>query len=110
MSWISLVCISLCLGIILSGLWRKADFLSPARVFGLIWSLSIGLAELKLSRYQHAWSVDSWILLLMGISAFLVGTFIAFVLNYNRKLVPIAVMRRTLRQEEVRESRLFWCI
>jgi oligosaccharide repeat unit polymerase len=43
----------------------------------------------------------------MGVSAFLVGTFIAYILNLKRELVPINVMRKLLREEEVLEERLF---
>jgi len=110
MSWVSLICFGICLGIILSIFRRGADPFSPARVFGFVWSLSIALADLKLSALQHVWNFDSWVLLLTGISAFLVGTFIAYVLNLGRELVPIRSMRQLLREEEVHESRLFWLI
>ena len=89
---------------------RGADPFSPARVFGFVWSLCIGLADLKLSALQHVWNFDSWALLLTGISAFLVGTFIAYVLYVGRKLVPVPAMRELLKQEQVRETRLFWLI
>lgn len=110
MSWVSLVCFGICLGIVLSALRREADPLSPARVFGFIWSLALGLAELKFSALQHAWSADSWALLLMGISAFLIGTFTAYVLHFNEALVPLRTMRLVLRQEGVREGLLFGLI
>jgi oligosaccharide repeat unit polymerase len=110
MSWISWVCFGICLAIIVSVFKRGADPLSPARVFGFIWSLSIGLTELKFSSFQHVWTFDSWILLLIAIIAFLTGTFIAYILNLDRKLIPLVKMRRLFRTEEVRESRLFWLI
>ncbi len=110
MSWISLACFAISVGIVLSVLRHGADPLSPARVFGLVWSLSIGLVEFKFSAFQHNWNPESWVLLLTGISAFLVGTFIAYVLNVETKLVPVRTMRKLLRQEEVDERRLFWII
>jgi oligosaccharide repeat unit polymerase len=110
MSWISWICFGICSGIILSIFRREADPLSPARVFGFIWSLSIGLTDLKLSGFQHTWDLDSWILLLIAVMSFLVGTFIAYVLNLKRKLVPIPAMRKLLKQEDVHETRLFWLI
>ncbi len=110
MSWISVACFGICAGIILTLFRRGADPLSPARVFGFIWSLAIGLAELKLSRLQHEWNADSWVLLLTGITAFLAGIFITYVLHLNTELVPIKRMRQLLRREEVREERLFWLI
>ncbi len=72
--------------------------------------MAIALTELKFSALQHVWNADSWILLLTGVTAFLVGTFIAYALNLRRELVPINAIRQTLKQEVVHESRLFWLI
>jgi oligosaccharide repeat unit polymerase len=110
MSWVSLVCFAICFGIIISIFRREADPLSPVRVFGFVWSLAIGLTELKLSALQHDWNTQSWVLLLIGIGAVLVGTLIAYVLNVEKELVPIRSMRHLLGGEEVREARLFWLI
>ena len=104
MSWISWICFSICLGIILSAFKHDADPLSPSRVFGFIWSLSIALADLKFSAFQHVWAIDSWILLLTSILAFLVGTFIACVLNLKRNIIPVPMMRELLKQEKVHEN------
>ncbi len=110
MSWIAWICIGVFLGIILSAFRREADLLSPARVFGLVWSLAIGLTELKLSRYQGDWNAQSWALLLIGMGAFLVGIFVSYILNLGKQLVPISAMRRDLREEQVFEERLFKAI
>ena len=110
MSWVSLICFAICFGIVLSIFRREADLLSPARVFGFIWSLAIGLTDLKLSALQHAWNLESWAILLIPLVAFLTGTFITYVLNFDGELVPIRTMRQLLRTEEVREGRLFWFI
>jgi oligosaccharide repeat unit polymerase len=110
MNWISWVCFGICSWIILSCFRPGADFLSPARVFGFIWSFAIGITVLKFSALQHEWNFDSWMLLLIAVAAFLLGIFIAYVLNLNRKIIPIPVMREVLKREQVRESRLFWSI
>jgi oligosaccharide repeat unit polymerase len=110
MNWISWVCFGVCSGIILSCFKRGADFLSPARIFGFVWSLSIGLTELKFSSLQHEWNFDSWALLLIAIAAFLIGTFIAYVLNLDKKIISIGEMRQLMKREKIRESRLFWLI
>lgn len=110
MSWVSVICFLICIGIICSCFRRGADILSPARVFAFVWSLAIALAELKFSAFQHEWNADGWILLLTGIGSLLVGIFIAYVLNLHRKLVPIRAMRQMLLGEVVREGRLFWLI
>lgn len=110
MSWISWVSFGICFGIVLTSFRREADLLSPARVFGFVWSLAIGLTELKLSRFQVEWNSQSWILLLTGIGAFLAGVFITYVLNLGKPLMPISTMRRELREERVYEERLFKAI
>lgn len=107
MSWVSWISFALCVGIVLASLRREADILSPARVFGFIWCLAIGLTELKFSRYQVEWNTLSWSLLLIGIAAYLVGILIAHVLNLGRKMVPLDSMRVMLRQERLHEDRLF---
>ncbi len=107
MNWVSIVCFTVCLGIFLSTLRRNADLLSPGRLFGFIWSLSIGLTELKFSALQHNWRIESWALLLIGVSAFLIGIFVTYVLNIDKVLVAIPAMRRQLRQVQVHEGRLF---
>jgi oligosaccharide repeat unit polymerase len=110
MSLVSWIGFSVCLGIILSVLPRGADPLSPARVFGFTWSFAIALADLKLSALQSDWNFIGWALLLTGISAFLVGVFVAYVLNIKTRLIPIREMRELLQKDEVLETRLFWLI
>jgi oligosaccharide repeat unit polymerase len=107
MSTISLCCFGICALIVLSAIRSGADPLSPGRVFGFIWSLAIGLADLKFSALQRIWVTESWMLLLTGLSAFLVGTYITYVLNIEKKLVPIPSMRLLLHGERIREERLF---
>ncbi|MCX6120430.1 MAG: O-antigen ligase [Ignavibacteriales bacterium] len=110
MSWISWICFGICLGIIFLAIRRHADPFSPARIFGFVWSFSIALTELKFSAFQHSWTLESWILLLTAIIAFLIGTFIAYVLNLQKELIPLNTMRNLLSEEKINESRLFWLI
>lgn len=110
MNSVSVICFGVCAAIFLSTFRHKADLLSPARLFGFIWCLSIGLTELKFSALQHVWSPESWVLLLMGIGAFLIGTFVAYVLNFETKLLTLREIRERLKMEKVREGRLFWLI
>jgi oligosaccharide repeat unit polymerase len=107
LSWISWISFAICFGIVLASFRREADLLSPARVFGFIWCLAVGLTELKLSRFQHEWNSLSWFLLLIGIAAYLVGILIAHVLNIGKKLVPLGTMRVMLKEERLNEDRLF---
>ena len=62
----------------------------------MIWCLSIGLTELKLSGYQHTWSSYSWFALLTGIVSFLVGTFVMYVVYFRAELLPVSEIRRKL--------------
>jgi oligosaccharide repeat unit polymerase len=107
MTWGSLVCFAVLAGILLSMIRKGADPISPARVFGAVWSLALGLVQLKLSAFQREWHVESWLLLLTGIGAYLVGAFCMYVLNVDKPLQPLPAMRTILRKTEVNEQRLF---
>jgi oligosaccharide repeat unit polymerase len=110
MSWVSVACFGISLGILLTMVRKGADPFSPARVFGFIWSFAIGLTDLKLSGLQHDWKAESWILLLIGVGSLLAGIFIAYAVNSSRTLTPIAGMREGVRRQRVNEPRLFWLI
>lgn len=110
MTLVSLACFAVCVLVVLSCLRREADILSPGRVFTFVWCLAIGLAELKLSGYQHAWSLQGWVLLGIAVTSFLVGVFIVYVVNLPSPMTPIRSMRQLLSREQVREGRLFWFI
>jgi oligosaccharide repeat unit polymerase len=97
----------ICVLIIASTFRRGADVFSPARVFGLIWSLAIGLAEFKLSGLQQEWSVESWIQLLVGPISFIIGLFAVYVVNLNSQLLPVDEVRRKCRQLTINKQRLF---
>jgi len=100
MTSISLIFFFLFLVIVLSSFRRKADPLSPARVFGGVWSISIALTDLKLSSLQHMWSTYAWIVLLTGIFAFLLGTFVVHILYLKSPILPIAEVRRRLVEDK----------
>lgn len=110
MNWVSLICFAVCVGILLSTIRRGADLLSPGRIFGFIWCLAIGLTELKWSALQEDWHAESWVLLLIGLGAFLLGIFAAYVLNLHTELVPTRKMRVLLKGQQIREGRLFLLI
>ncbi|MDL1892354.1 oligosaccharide repeat unit polymerase, partial [Sphingobacteriales bacterium CHB3] len=110
MNSVSIVCFGICVAVLLSYVWRKTDILSPARFFGFVWCLSIGLTELKFSALQHSWTIESWFLLLLGVGAFLLGTFIAYIVNVGTPLLSIKEIRERLKGQQVREKRLFWLI
>lgn len=106
MNTVSLICFLICLAIIASAMRRDADALSPARVFGFVWALAIGLTDLKLSGLQHTWSFESWTQLLIGVFSFLLGTLIAFVLNLGKPVLSVESIRRSWTKD-VDERKLF---
>lgn len=110
MNWVSIVCFGICAALLLSFGWRKTDILSPARLFGFVWCLSMGLTELKFSALQHLWTIESWVLLLLGVGAFLLGTFIPYVVYVQTPLLSVKEIRERLKGQQVREKRLFWLI
>ncbi len=110
MNLISMFCFPLCIGIVLLGLRRGVDVLSPGRVFVFVWSLAIGLTELKFSGLQHEWSAESWIQVLLGPGSFLVGVFVTYVIHANAALLPVEAIRDRWGGDRVEGNRLFWAI
>ncbi len=84
---------------------KSADLFSPSRVFGLVWSLTIGLTELKLSRLQHVWNSYEWLMLSIGIVSFFLGTFIMYVSNFQKKIIPLNSIRLFFTKKVVDEKK-----
>jgi oligosaccharide repeat unit polymerase len=99
MTIVSLICFSLNFLVIISCFRRGADPLSPGRIFTFVWALSIGLADLKFSRFQHIWSLYSWIIFLIGIMAFLLGVFIMYCFNLDKPLLPLSEVRDRIQRQ-----------
>ena len=93
MTWISFICFILLFILLFSLFKKETDVFSPARLFLIIWSLAIGLADLKLSRYQINWTNYSWIMLLISLSSMLIGMFIVYVINLDKPLKKIESIR-----------------
>lgn len=106
----SILFFSVAVVIVLLSVRKGADILSPGRFYALVWSVSFGLTELKLSGLQYAWPLESWLVILAGVTAFLVGTFVSYVLNLDKHLVSVSRMREVLHEWPLRENRLFWSI
>ncbi len=107
MPMLALLCFVVCGLLVLSGLRKGSDLLSPGRVFGSVWCLTLGLAELKLSRLQHAWSMESWIVLLIGPAAFLVGVFSVAVVTDHSHETGLEGIRARWRKQYLDTDRLF---
>lgn len=91
----------------LISLRRGTDVFSPARLVTLIWTMAIGLTDLKLSRFQLVWSSFSWIMLLVAISSMLVGTFIVYVINFQNKFPTLVITRSQFVDRDLNTGLLF---
>ncbi|MCL4548434.1 MAG: oligosaccharide repeat unit polymerase [Bacteroidetes bacterium] len=107
MSIISIISFVICLLIVLSSFRTNADIFSPGRAFGLVWSLVIGLTDLKLSGLQQQWPLEIWIQVLLGPLTFLIGVFVAYIINLNKEVVPVNSMRVNRQFWEVDKQKLF---
>ncbi len=106
----SIFCFLISSLIILSCFVKDADVFSPARVFGFVWSFSIGLTDLKLSRLQHQWSMYSWFVVLLAVASFLVGCFVIYVVTSRREHLSIREIRRRAGAFRILEDRFFLAI
>lgn len=110
MSVTSAICLLIVAAVIASSLRRGVDALSPARVFTVIWSVAVGLADLKLSYYQHAWSFYAWSVLLLGVLAFLLGIFIVAMTSIGKPVHTPGSLRKHFSQVRINERGLFYSI
>ena len=110
MSLVSIISFLICFGIIASCFRKNADVLSPARILGFIWSLAVGLADLKLSRLQDQWTLESWVQLLLGPISLLVGIFVMYVLNIGTRPFQLDKIRQIWRAHSINHKALFGII
>lgn len=96
--------------IIASTLRKGADIYSPAKVFGMVWVVAIGLAEMKFSRFQFIWDWYSWFVVVSPIISFLIGTFIAYVLNLGKPMLSIAAIRTKILEGNFNTHRFYYGI
>ncbi len=107
MNLISIISFLVIFLIVIVTMIKKSDLFSPAKVFGIIWAMAIGLTELKLSRHQHNWNELGWIMLFIGILSFYIGVFVVFVINYNKRVTPINNIRKLFGERVVDHKKLF---
>lgn len=107
MNPISAIFFLLTLLIIFLAFRAESDFLSPGKMFILVWTLVIGLTNLKLSMFQKEWSLEIWIHILIGPVSFLTGIFISYVINFEKSILKISDIRRKLIHINVDSSKLF---
>jgi|YelNatPaOPRAMG01_1025707.scaffolds.fasta_scaffold22915_3 oligosaccharide repeat unit polymerase len=107
MNSISLFCFLTIFLLFISLLAKDKDLFSPARLFIFIWALAIGLAELKFSRFQHQWSLYSWLILSLSISSFLLGIFSVYVIYYQKEILSFKTIRNSINQTTIDKKKFF---
>lgn len=107
MSWISILCLCFFFISIITLFKKGTDVFSPARLFVIIWSLAIGLADLKLSRYQIVWTSYSWTMLGISLFSMLTGMFVVYVINLDKPLMKIGTIRESLNNYPLDSKKLF---
>jgi oligosaccharide repeat unit polymerase len=107
MNLLSFILFMIAFFLFISGLRKNFDLFSPARFFGIVWTVSIGLTNLKFSSFQHEWSVFSWVALLVGLFSFLLGTFVVFVINLNNPLFTVRAIRQKIQTQPLNYNNLF---
>lgn len=96
MSIISIISFAIFFLMIISFFKKGTDIFSPARIFLLVWSMAIGLADLKLSWHQYEWNLFSWAVILISISSVLLGMFIVYVINFGDESISIKATRNLI--------------
>ncbi len=107
MPLISYSCLIIFLVTLLAGLRRDADFLSPARIFILLWSFVIGITNLKLSFLQSNWTYLDWFMVLLGLITFISGIYASFIINFNKPVLTINEIRLSNKNIIINERFLF---
>lgn len=103
----SFIFFTIFLVLIISLTKKGADVFSPARLFAIVWTFSLGLVELKFSGLQQNWSNYSWLVLAISLFSVLLGMFIIYVHNFERVNTPIDLIRETIINFRVNSSVLF---
>jgi len=98
MSLVSIFCFGLFLLLVISLFKKGTDVFSPARLFTIIWSLAIGLTDLKLSRYQIVWTSYSWMMLIISLFSMLTGMFVIYVVNLDKPIRKIHSIRLAFKK------------
>lgn len=107
MSLISLISFILC-GLIIASFFRpNTDVLSPGKIFAFIWTLAIGITDLKFSGLQHEWSFEVWVQVLIGPISFLIGAGIVYVLKIDSDVKTLNYLRTNRQLYEVDRSKLY---
>ncbi|NWF88283.1 MAG: oligosaccharide repeat unit polymerase [Ignavibacteriaceae bacterium] len=107
MSIVTLISFIICILIIASSFRSGIDIFSPGRIFFIVWSLAIGLTDLKLSSLQHQWALEVWIKILIGPFAFILGTLLIYTLNLDTKIYSLHYLRKEKNYYKINNEKLY---
>jgi len=107
MNWISLSLFFFGFIILLSSFRKKADILSPGRIFTLVWVVALAITELKLSWLQHDWSLEVWIQILIGPISLLLGLSYAYLFYLDKDIKPLNYFRNSPDKYYVDAAKLY---
>lgn len=107
MSIISFICFLILAIIIFSFFNKDTDIFSPSRIFIAIWAFAIGLADLKFSRFQHQWSYYGWLILLISIISFLIGSFTVYVIYFKKEILTLSDIRNAIKETKLDQKKFF---
>ncbi|MBU2494428.1 MAG: oligosaccharide repeat unit polymerase [Bacteroidetes bacterium] len=107
MTYISIISFTIFFVLIITFAKKGTDIFAPARIFTIVWSLAIGLAELKLSWHQVQWNIFSWLVIIISIASVLLGMFIIYVINFGKLNYSINKTRYLIRSSELNPNVLY---
>lgn len=110
MPFISFICFFIFLAFLITGFKRNAEFLSPARIYIMLWAFVLAMVEYKFSRLQFKWSSFDWLIVLLGVTSFIIGIYLSFIINLNKPFHNVSEIRIRIRELSVNENKLFWVI
>ena len=110
MSTVSIISFIVCIVIIILSLRSGIDVFSPGRAFAFMWSLAIGLTDLKLSGLQQIWPIEIWVQVLLGPVSFLIGVLITYIINLNREVIPLVDLRYSRQLWKIDKQKLFLAV
>lgn len=110
MSLVSGISFLIALGILISWFRDNTDLLSPGKVFAFVWAFAIGLTDFKFSGLQHQWSLEVWMHIIIGPSAFILGTILIYTFNLNREVWTNNLLRSERNAYGVDNDRLYIAI
>jgi oligosaccharide repeat unit polymerase len=107
MNLISVICFCIGFIVLLFSFRKGADSFAPGRIFAFVWSVALGITNLKLSRLQHVWSAEVWINMLLGPLSFILGLTFVYILFLDKKVRPIYFFRRNYDEYFIDGARLY---